>query len=249
MRAARRANRTDRPARAPRRARAARAGRLSRRAARACRLLGFVPPPASAPPDFRAAARRLLGALGPGELAFVTGASGCGKSRLLRAVRRAERAAGSAQSGGGRVVTLGLGGSPGRRRRDARARRVLDATPGPLARALERLARAGLAEAPLLMRPAGALSEGERWRWQLACALGRTRRGGLLIVDEFASLLDRTCARAVAHALSRARHGRDAGGTRVVVASAHDDLLDALHPDVLVIPRAGGDAVIERRRA
>jgi len=57
------------------------------------------------------------------------------------------------------------------------------------------------------------------------------------VADEFCSTLDRCCARAVAY---RVRRLADAEGLTVLAASAHDDLVDDLAPDVRVHKHEGG---------
>jgi len=58
----------------------------------------------------------------------------------------------------------------------------------------------------------------------------------VLVADEFCSTLDRLCARAVAY---RVRRLATAEGVTVLAASAHDDLLEDLDPDVLIVKHAG----------
>lgn len=162
-------------------------------------------------------------ALGPGEIALLTGPSGSGKSTLLSALRRRLEHEGRA------VV---VAGSPGGRGRRMRERTVLSLLRGRLEGRLSALASAGLGEAMLLARTFGELSEGQRFRLLLAVAMQRgASPGATLLCDEFASALDRRTARTLAVAVRRwaSRHG-----VRVVVATAHDDLLDFLDPELLV---------------
>jgi len=58
----------------------------------------------------------------------------------------------------------------------------------------------------------------------------------VLVADEFASTLDRLCARAVAYRLRRLA---DREGITVLAASAHDDIVEDLAPDVLIVKEAG----------
>ena len=57
-----------------------------------------------------------------------------------------------------------------------------------------------------------------------------------MIADEFCSTLDRLCARAVAY---RLRRMANAHGVTVLAASAHDDLVEDLSPDVLIVKHEG----------
>ncbi|MDX2131857.1 MAG: ATP-binding cassette domain-containing protein [Planctomycetota bacterium] len=179
-------------------------------------------------------ARRLLASLRPGEVVLVSGPSGSGKSTLLRAVARAARDAGLRVCG---------------QRPVERARCVIDLIPGSLGEAIACLVRAGLGDVGVLARTPGELSEGERARVALAAALARVRPGApghLLLLDEFASTLDRASAARVGAGV---RRWATRTGVRVVVATAHDDLRGPLAPDVRVRcarGRSGTTVHIER---
>ena len=134
---------------------------------------------------------------------------------------------------------------------DANRRPVIDLMTGPLEQALRLLSAAGLADAFLLLRTPAELSDGQRYRLRLALALDAllfggpagiqdgagppaARHGGrcVLVADEFCSTLDRLCARAVAY---RVRRLATSHGITVLAASAHDDLVEDLAPDVLIV--------------
>ena len=189
----------------------------------------------------------------PGDVVFITGPSGSGKSVLLA---RLADALGEAWPEG-RVVNLAAIELP-------RDRAVIDLMQPPLEEALRILSAAGLADAFLLLRTPQELSDGQRYRLRLAKAIetliaptsrsssrGRepagTRdltvaaRSDVLIADEFCSTLDRLCARAVAY---RVRRMADSHGVTVLAASAHDDLVEDLAPDVLIYKHAGDRAEV-----
>jgi ABC-type ATPase with predicted acetyltransferase domain len=204
----------------------------------------------------------------PGDVVYVTGPSGCGKSVLLT---RLAVALGQAWPGA-RIVDLAAMDLPP-------DRTVIDLMQPPLARALQVLSAAGLADAFLLLRTPQELSDGQRWRLRLALAIQECRVKSeecrvngkktdfataaasssprspvpsslpfstlhsslcthhcLLVADEFCSTLDRLCARAVAY---RVRRMASREGVTVLAASAHDDLLEDLAPDVLVVKHEG----------
>jgi ABC-type ATPase with predicted acetyltransferase domain len=127
-------------------------------------------------------------------------------------------------------------------------RALVDLFGRPLAATLRLLARAGLADAHLFsLRPA-QLSDGQRWRLALALSMAEADRpdaglGATLILDEFASTLDRLSARCLCSALSR--WIRASGRVRVVCATAHDDLLPWLEPTLLVRQPLNAEAQIE----
>ncbi|MFG0306401.1 MAG: hypothetical protein ACF8Q5_09330 [Phycisphaerales bacterium JB040] len=103
---------------------------------------------------------------------------------------------------------------------------------------LRTLARAGLGEARLLGRRVRELSEGERFRARLALGMleATQSEGGVLLLDEFAGVLDRATAEGVSRALARwagAVHARCA--VRVVLASGHEDVAGFLGTRACVI--------------
>jgi ABC-type ATPase with predicted acetyltransferase domain len=202
----------------------------------------------------------------PGDVVYVTGPSGSGKSVLLARIAEALREAWpDARFADLAAVDLAAG------------RAVIDLLQPPLERALKVLSAAGLADAFLLLRTPEELSDGQRWRLRLAmameqcgvrnaeCGVKNCRDEGtqgrrdedaaagcllspftphstfrtphcLLVADEFCSTLDRLCARAVAY---RVRRMASREGATVLAASAHDDLLEDLAPDVLVVKHEG----------
>lgn len=174
---------------------------------------------ASASPDVGGVADRVRRTLGRGEIAFFTGPSGSGKSTAMRALaeqlRRAEQ----------RVIVHG---------QDAASRgRLIDLFGldiGPI-ETLRQLAGFGLAEPALVARTVEELSEGQRHRALLAASFHRARALGSrwVLVDEFASVLDRVTALGLAATVRRAARR---GKVRVVMASAHEDLIATLRPEM-----------------
>ncbi|MBX3379537.1 MAG: hypothetical protein KF805_05555 [Phycisphaeraceae bacterium] len=206
----------------------------SRRLLRACCRFGIgVSRGASARPSPRDL-DVLLG-LAPGGFALVTGASGSGKSRLLRSLREKLREAGG---GGGKRG----GGDGGVRLRDLGSiyrpdrgiASVIDLIPLPLDRALRLLGAAGLADPFVLGRTVRELSVGERARFTLARSLALQMKGpGWLLIDEFLTTLDRETAFAVARSFRHAAREL-APELRVIVATAHADVEAHLGADVCV---------------
>ncbi len=210
-------------------------------------------PPAVAP----------LAVPGAGKIVLIAGASGAGKSSLLRSTRAA-----AAVEPGVRAVDLGAvgldwAGLPERRVIDVVADALaahaapcepLDAVAEVVA-ALGLLGQVGLAEARVCLRRPAALSDGQRWRLRLATGLAdagwrsaavakpvgffakpqaaAVGRRVVLFADEFAAVLDRVTAAAVARALRRAVDRSDTP-LAAVLATSHDDLIDALRPDEIV---------------
>lgn len=166
-----------------------------------------------------AAARALDTALQPGAVGHITGPSGAGKSTVLAAVARAVR------SRRHRVVVVPPAACFLRERRSP-----IELLRGPLMGDIRLLCAAGLAEAPVWIRPARRLSEGQRWRLALALAWSRAHSRDTLIADEFASTLDRDSARSLCVGVRRL--ARPGTGPRLVLASAHADLARWIDADV-----------------
>jgi len=213
----------------------------TRRACQAAALLGYPlddPPPRHAgPPD--AGLNQLP--LARGSVTLITGPSGSGKSTLLRRIRAGARAE---CSGAWRAVTFDAGAP-------LPDRATVDLFDGPVERAMGALARVGLGEAALFVARARSLSEGQSWRLRLGLALERAERAGarhaadrvVVLIDEFASGLDRVAARALARLIRRrADHAAQPGGpdVRFVIAAARDDLHDVLAPDRVIEFTTGG---------
>lgn len=93
--------------------------------------------------------------------------------------------------------------------------------------AAERLAAAGLMSVPDWVRPYRALSNGQRFRADLARTIGNGA-----VIDEFTSVVDRSVARAASVAM--ARYVRRSGVRNMVLATVHRDVLDCLEPDWVI---------------
>lgn len=216
--------------------------RLSQRALRAAAIFGLSPADVarSRRPAIDAAAE-LDRSLRPGELGLIVGPSGGGKSSIAR-----EMAALIWDRQG--EVVLVEGADIVKKRAARRKVAVVDLFRSPLTHTLTLLARAGLAEASLFAAAVDDLSDGQRARLAMAVAMEEVERcagAATLILDEFASTLDRTTAAALSRTL---RRWASTQPCRVVCATAHDDLLESLAPDVLVEQPLNAPAVFHRRK-
>lgn len=108
------------------------------------------------------------------------------------------------------------------------------------------LAACGLADAQQLVTPANQLSMGQQARLSLALAVhqaGKLGKPCTIIADEFASSLDRTTAACLSSCLSKYIEAP----IRLITASAHDDLIESLAPDVLLYtPIEGTPEILTR---
>ncbi|MEO0476337.1 MAG: ATP-binding cassette domain-containing protein [Planctomycetota bacterium] len=189
--------------------------------------------------------------LAAGQVVFVTGSSGGGKSTLLRLIHDAlnhddtdDRPA--------LIFASRLPDLPSTALVDALALPEGDHHAAPPPATLEQvchwLSLAGLNDAAVMLRKPEQLSEGQRHRLRLAQAFAIAERRpepwAVLLIDEFGSTLDRTTAFALARSVRRRIIQSNAC---LVCATTHDDLLEPLNPDVLVEVAPGGRCEVHTR--
>ena len=171
-----------------------------------------------------------------GRCTLISGPSGSGKSSLLLSIHAYLRSASAKVAATSRASTIRVIGMvmgehrvmsrPARRSVIVR-RAAVDCAPprATLDKWLATLARAGLADATALLVGVERLSAGQQARLQLARAMYRAERATtptFLIIDEFASVLDRPTA--VSLAMSVERWAAEYPQVRVILATAHHDL-------------------------
>ncbi len=156
-------------------------------------------------------------------ITYVTGYSGTGKSKLLELFRQCNPDAWEPVE-------------------PADDRPLIELFELPIADVLALLGRVGLGEAFTFLTPYRQLSDGQRARARLALAYAQCKR--LLVIDEFLSTVDRTSAAIAAYGFQKfcRRHGIAA-----VLASAHDDLTEALGPDLQITLDHNGAKTVQER--
>lgn len=154
----------------------------------------------------------------PGQVVYITGGSGAGKSLLLDLLKK--------------KLTNSI---------DLDKQSLPKNTPlvdcfadASLSDSLCWLSSAGLSDAFAILRTSDQLSDGQRYRFRLAIALAQ--KPDFICIDEFCATLDRITAAVVAHNI---RKFADKFNTTFIVATSHDDMLEDLSPDVVIIKHLG----------
>ena len=153
-----------------------------------------------------------------GDIVYITGQSGSGKSLLLRDLTTQMAARGQVIAN---IDQITLPEVP-----------LVDQIGKNTTEALEILSKAGLNDAYLFIRKPSELSDGQRYRLRLAHLM--SLEAAVWVADEFGAVLDRTTAKVVAFSMSKV--ARTLGKT-LIVATTHVDLDDELGPNVRVLKR------------
>ncbi|MCU6236781.1 ATP-binding cassette domain-containing protein [Morganella morganii] len=151
-----------------------------------------------------------------GDVVYITGQSGSGKSVILRELQRLMKDEGKTVTSIGDISFDD-------------DKNVIDQVGSTTAEALSLLSMAGLNDAYLFIRKPSEMSDGQRYRLKIAKLIESGAR--VWAADEFGAVLDRVTAQAVASNFQRA--ARKTGAT-VMVATTHEDLINALRPNVTI---------------
>jgi ABC-type ATPase with predicted acetyltransferase domain len=162
--------------------------------------------------------------ISPGEIAYITGPSGSGKSILLREFFNSFACDNKIN-----IDDIPLPDD----------KSCVDCVPGGFLDTLRNLSSAGLTDVFCVLNAPANLSEGQKYRYRIAKALADDKQ--FIFADEFCSQLDRVTAAVISHNL---RKFASKTGKIFILASSHDDLLADLLPEVIVIKHLAGDAEV-----
>ena len=95
--------------------------------------------------------------------------------------------------------------------------------------ACDLLSSMGLSSVPTWLRKPQELSNGERARLDIAKAI-YDANGGIVVLDEYTSVVNRTAAKSMSHALQRYVRQK---GLKVIIASCHFDIIEWLQCDYM----------------
>ncbi len=197
---------------------------ISTKAADVCRMFGV-------------SAERLRGGdvthrcrldINAGDIVYITGPSGAGKTVLLRELEKSIPACERIN-----INEIELPAD----------KTVIDCLAGDFVQGLRVLSTAGLNDVFCVLNTPTNLSDGQKYRFRLAMAMAAGKK--FVFADEFCSSLDRVTAAVISYHLHKFAE-RDK--VTFILASSHEDILTDLSPDVLVVKElTGGTEVIHKR--
>lgn len=164
--------------------------------------------------------------LAEGDVVYITGDSGSGKSLLLKAIE--------VDLGDQAIDIADIDIDKGKPLIDTVGKTSQDG--------LALLSKVGLNDAYLFLRRYSELSDGQRYRYRIAKMINSDKR--FWLCDEFCSTLDRITAKIVAYNIQKlARRS----GCTLIVATAHVDLEEDLSPSILIRKGWGEEILVEYR--
>ena len=158
------------------------------------------------------------------DIVYITGPSGAGKSVLLRELQKGVPA----------YTRINLSDIE-----LPNDKMVIDCVEGNFISSLRLLSTAGLNDVFCVLNKPAFLSEGQKYRLQLAMTVGSGKK--FIFADEFCSNLDRITAAVISYNLHKIAKREN---ITFVLASSHSDILADLQPDVLVVKELAGQTEI-----
>jgi len=163
-----------------------------------------------------------------GDLIYVTGDSGGGKSTLLRLFKEHESSRGRDVRDFGATEVSNL--------------TLIDGLPGNAEEAMGILNVAGLGEASLMIKRFEELSDGQRYRYRIAKLISKGAQ--TIVIDNFGDALDRDTAKVLSYNLQKWVRRKK---ITLIVATPHHDLIEDLNPNIIVCKGFGPEVKIEYR--
>ncbi len=155
-----------------------------------------------------------------GDIVYITGPSGAGKSVLLRELEKSVPASDKVNLSEIKLPTN---------------KTVIDCIEGDFLKGLKLLSTAGLNDIFTVLNQPANLSDGQKYRFRLAMALGSGAK--FVFADEFCSELDRITAAVIAYNIHKFAKRAE---TTFILAGSHEDILLDLAPDVLIVKELSG---------
>ena len=152
-----------------------------------------------------------------GDIVYITGQSGSGKSILLRELSEKVKSNQTVTD----IDKIELLEKP-----------LIDQIGENTNEGLKYLSIAGLNDAYLFVRKPSELSDGQRYRFKLAKLI--ESKTEVWVADEFLAVLDRVSARVIAYNMQKIARQQKA---TLIVATTHMDLMEDLNPDLYIEKR------------
>ena len=96
--------------------------------------------------------------------------------------------------------------------------------------ACDLLSSIGLSSVPTWLRKPNELSNGERARLDIAKAIYDAKDKDIVYIDEYTSVVNRSCAQSMSYALQRYARKNN---LKIIIASCHFDIVEWLQPDYI----------------
>ena len=155
-----------------------------------------------------------LSRLGGWNIGVICGASGSGKSTILRSL--------------GEIKEVEF---------DNSKPLISNFAPMTPQEASSILCAMGLASVPTWIRPYSSLSNGEKYRAEVAKRISSEIGEGIILVDEYTSVVDRNVAKSMSNALQKYIRKEK---KQIILATCHYDILEWLQPDWIYDLNKGG---------